>query len=499
MASAAGAAAGLLSIPAAWLDFSKLWAFDVYMSSSAFISTTVIRSHLDHVRAGASFGLDGLGPQAVAALWVACALLAAVTAAFFLLTLTRTDLEAHHVLSFFITGVAAFCYFVMARGFGGVAVFDEDVAGRALAAAAASAPGPHSPFRILLWVRYVDWSVSTPLMVLNVCYLVGASAITTSLLVVIDVLMILCGALGALSFGHSKFYWFGSGAVLGTIIFHQQMTRLFKFARARGPSVERQYAVVLSVWAALWIAYPVAWIMCEGLRIVGTEGEITWYACMDVLFKGIHGVVILYGGGLVASARVAPSGSFTGQPAGLTPAPSGAGPGAGARGGAQPPTSRSLAPASSNATGLRSRKAASSRRDSGGARWGSGPESGSEDGSDSGGERWERREKPPAPKPTLLTVLREEPSRSPAARRATSSASLSPSPEPLLLLDALAGPSGERHPSSGRAERERERGGGAGPGPASPSFVAGGPFARFFGPLEGPGPASSSSGPPLGT
>merc|ERR1719284_229335 len=86
-----------------------------------------------------------------------------------------------HIVSFLINAIASIAYLAMANGFGSVYVF-----------------GSNGTYRQFWYARYIDWSLTTPLQLLDLCGLAGASADTTLFLMATDFLMIVSGAVGAL-------------------------------------------------------------------------------------------------------------------------------------------------------------------------------------------------------------------------------------------------------------------------------------------------------------
>ena len=77
-----------------------------------------------------------------------------------------------------ITSIATLAYLIMAtdQGFEG---------------------GSGTGDRQFFWIRYVDWTLTTPLMLLDIAGLAGANADAKMLLVMTDILMVLAGVIGA--------------------------------------------------------------------------------------------------------------------------------------------------------------------------------------------------------------------------------------------------------------------------------------------------------------
>src|SRR5450432_879843 len=57
-------------------------------------------------------------------------------------------------------------------------------------------------FRQIFWARYVDWSVTTPLLLLDLAFLAGLNGADIIVAIVADVIMILTGLFAA--FGSTK-------------------------------------------------------------------------------------------------------------------------------------------------------------------------------------------------------------------------------------------------------------------------------------------------------
>lgn len=57
-------------------------------------------------------------------------------------------------------------------------------------------------FRQIFWARYVDWSITTPLLLLDLAFLAGLNGADIYVAIVADIVMVLTGLFGA--FGNSE-------------------------------------------------------------------------------------------------------------------------------------------------------------------------------------------------------------------------------------------------------------------------------------------------------
>lgn len=97
-----------------------------------------------------------------------------------------------HIITAFITAFAAISYFAMAT---------DD--GNSLVSYVIKEVNHHVPntrhvvYRSVYWARYVDWSLTTPLLLLDLSFLAGLNGANMVVTVVADVIMILTGLFAA--------------------------------------------------------------------------------------------------------------------------------------------------------------------------------------------------------------------------------------------------------------------------------------------------------------
>merc|ERR1712002_304726 len=117
--------------------------------------------------------------------------------------------------------------------------------------------------------RYVDWILTTPLMLWDVLALAGAPSDDILAAVGVDVLMIGFGAVGAQTPSAQKWVFF----VCGMICFGHVVKVLLKYTTVSTAGKEAQslYCKVAYMTIVLWTLYPLVWIVSEGGRLVSPE------------------------------------------------------------------------------------------------------------------------------------------------------------------------------------------------------------------------------------
>jgi bacteriorhodopsin len=100
-----------------------------------------------------------------------------------------------HIITAFITATAAISYYAMATGDGNS--YSKNVYRKPVELIAS---GPHiiqEVWRQVFYARYIDWSITTPLLLLDLAFLAGMSGANIVVLLFADVVMILCGLFAA--------------------------------------------------------------------------------------------------------------------------------------------------------------------------------------------------------------------------------------------------------------------------------------------------------------
>jgi bacteriorhodopsin len=234
-------------------------------------------------------------------LWLTIGFLGFVAATvFFLFLMTRAPAGSRHffIITAVITGVAAFFYLTMATG----------------------ATSTLIEGRIFYWGRYIDWVITTPLLLLDLALLALVSwqrNINLIIgLIVLDVFMILTGLQAGSSLtGFGKGFWFIISTIAMVVLLYLVYTRLFAEAASRGGAVQSTFRTLALLTIVLWSLYPIVWLLgTEGFNAVGSTVEVFLFLILDFLAKIGFGFLLLTnrqalgeaagGGGQAQTSRV---------------------------------------------------------------------------------------------------------------------------------------------------------------------------------------------------
>ncbi len=228
-------------------------------------------------------------------LWLDVFGMAIGAAAILFLGKRRTAGEEGHTLYHGIVPIiAALSYLAMAAGQGGlplpVGALVDPSAGTAVVVN-----------RIFYFARYIDWTFTTPLLLLPLAQLATHAAprrhdLTAGLLLA-DLMMILT----ALFFGLSivpwiKWTWFLISCGAFFAVLWVMWVPLLQQSRLEREDVQHDYRRNALVLTVLWFVYPIVLLFgTDGLGVFGAVLSVALIAIVDFVSKVVYGLMTLQG------------------------------------------------------------------------------------------------------------------------------------------------------------------------------------------------------------
>jgi bacteriorhodopsin len=186
-----------------------------------------------------------------------------------------------------LMGAGALAFWMMSRRPAGVPGLEYMVAllipvwsGAAYMAMGAGQATVEVAGRTVYYARYIDWAVTTPLLLLALAltamYRGPKSKTLIAGLMASDVIMILSGLVADLSEGPMRFVWFTFGCVTFAIILYMIWWPLYDIAKSRGPRHAQSFRNLALFLSVLWFIYPISWyIGPSGIGLVGSTTD--WF------------------------------------------------------------------------------------------------------------------------------------------------------------------------------------------------------------------------------
>ncbi|PSP70651.1 rhodopsin [Halobacteriales archaeon QH_9_66_26] len=206
--------------------------------------------------------------------------------------------QDHYIITIFIPAIAFTMYLAMALGFGLTSV---SVGGETLS---------------IYWARYADWVFTTPLLLLDLALLVGASRNAIATLVGLDVAMIGTGLIatltggegGVLGVGAQRLIWWGISTAFLLVLLYL----LFGPIDRGSGDASSLFGRLRTLLVILWLAYPVLWLIgTEGLGLLPLFWETAAFMVLDLTAKVGFGYILLQGLGAVEGSRRTPQTTTT--------------------------------------------------------------------------------------------------------------------------------------------------------------------------------------------
>ncbi len=188
-----------------------------------------------------------------------------------------------------ITGIAAVAYVVIGLGFGEVT----------------------TQGRTWEFVRYLDWLVTTPLIVLYLAMLAQPERQTYYRLVAADVVMLAGGVAANVVPGTIRYAGFVVGALAFTYLVYVLYVRLGVETSVESMERRALFEKLRNLTVVLWAMYPVVWLLSAkgfGLMIGGTETVVVVY--LDVLTKAAFVLIAVNGSEAIDTAATSVEETF---------------------------------------------------------------------------------------------------------------------------------------------------------------------------------------------
>ncbi|KAJ1324512.1 hypothetical protein MN608_10578 [Microdochium nivale] len=220
-------------------------------------------------------------------LFTVCAIMGVSTVAFMGMAFTKPQSERiFHYITAAITCTACIAYFAMGSNLGETPIQAEFLR-------------PNNPqvfaagTREIFYARYIDWVITTPLLLLDLMLTAGMPTSTILATIFADEVMVVTGLIGALTQTSYKWGFWTFGMFAFFFVVYEILIDGRRHANALGGAPKKAFNLA-GVWLiGIWFLYPIAWGLCEGGNVIHPDSEAIFYGILDVLAKPGFGFLLI--------------------------------------------------------------------------------------------------------------------------------------------------------------------------------------------------------------
>ncbi|KAI0343618.1 heat shock protein 30 [Trametopsis cervina] len=214
-------------------------------------------------------------------LWAAFSLITLVLLVTAVLDFSRPrGTRLFHQLALIILSTASLAYFSMASDLGATPIVTEFRG--------------DGETRQIWYVRYIQWFITLPLLLLSVLLTTGLSLSDILTTLFIADFLVVSGLVGALVQSTYKWGFFTFG---GAALFHIWYVLLWHGPRttfAANNAFRRGYRLSSFFLAFMLLTYPICWALSEGANVISPTSEMIWYGILDVITGPIFLLFFLF-------------------------------------------------------------------------------------------------------------------------------------------------------------------------------------------------------------
>ena len=220
---------------------------------------------------GGSTELNNVGNIA---LWVGVLEHAFSTLGFIILGLkAKKETLIFYNINILICAISTYCYLLMATREGDYVTYHG-----------------HLQF----WPRYFEFTVGTPLLLLDLGLIANAEKAELFFIVVCDVFMMWSGWSAAIAKTESvKWVMFGVSCLFFAPILSTLLGSLRKNVESRPIPIKKLYDFLSLYTVVIWSGYPIIWLLRDGFHLIDLNTECVMHTVIDMFAKDVFGYILI--------------------------------------------------------------------------------------------------------------------------------------------------------------------------------------------------------------
>ncbi|KIK94791.1 hypothetical protein PAXRUDRAFT_426369 [Paxillus rubicundulus Ve08.2h10] len=180
--------------------------------------------------------------------------------------LRRNRNRTFHQIPIIVLTVASIAYFSMASDLGFVVIQSQ-----------------RGPTRQIWYVRYIQWFINAPLLLLGLLAFTGMSTSDILTTMFFAWVLVICGLVGALVSSTYKWGYYVFGLFALFYIWYRLHGHARRFPFRSGGNFRGGYRTGAGYLTFIWLLYPICWGLSEGSNTISPTSEMVFYGILDLL------------------------------------------------------------------------------------------------------------------------------------------------------------------------------------------------------------------------
>ncbi|PSR76715.1 hypothetical protein PHLCEN_2v8312 [Hermanssonia centrifuga] len=174
-----------------------------------------------------------------------------------------------HQIAIIVLATSSLAYFSMASDLGSTPIRTEFRA--------------DGETRQIWYVRYIQWFITFPLLVLSVLLATGLSLSDILTTLFMSIVVVICGLVGALVASTYKwgYYVFGCAALF--YVWYVLLVQGTRTTFAADGAFRKGYLMSAGFLSFMLFTYPICWALAEGSNVITPTSEMIWYGILDCI------------------------------------------------------------------------------------------------------------------------------------------------------------------------------------------------------------------------
>ncbi|RFU35262.1 hypothetical protein B7463_g1052, partial [Scytalidium lignicola] len=230
---------------------------------------------------------EKIAGEGIRTLWVTFAIMLLCTIIFvFLSWRVPVQKRLFHVLVTFMSVLATISYFAMATGDGSTYIHSRHTVYHKHTGGVTK----EHIFRQVFWAHYVQWALTTPILILNLAFLAGLNGASIIVAVFSNLSMVLLGLFSAYTRRSAPKWGYFTMAIIAYIFILYQFVLPARRAVLARDNVTTKIYASLGVFAfILWTLYPILWALGDGAGRWDVDTGVIAFAVLDILAVPVFG------------------------------------------------------------------------------------------------------------------------------------------------------------------------------------------------------------------